>query len=96
MAFSPDEVLKVARLACLDLDPDEVETFATQLAQIVGYIEQLDELDTTGVEPMAHGAGVTNVFRDDRVQPSLDRELALANAPKRDEECFRVPPVLSG
>jgi aspartyl-tRNA(Asn)/glutamyl-tRNA(Gln) amidotransferase subunit C len=94
MAFSHDEMLKVARLARLDLAPEEVETFAAQLRNIVQYIEQLDELDTDDVEPMAHGAGVTNVFREDRVQPSLDRESALANAPKRDDECFRVPPVL--
>ncbi|HIF30719.1 MAG: Asp-tRNA(Asn)/Glu-tRNA(Gln) amidotransferase subunit GatC [Pirellulaceae bacterium] len=94
MAFSHDEVLKVARLAQLDLAQEEVETFAAQLGHIVQYIEQLDELDTTDVEPMAHGAGVTNVFREDQVQPSLDREAALANAPNRDAECFRVPPVL--
>ncbi|MFP6676605.1 MAG: Asp-tRNA(Asn)/Glu-tRNA(Gln) amidotransferase subunit GatC [Pirellulaceae bacterium] len=94
MAFSHDEVLKVARLAQLDLAQEEVETFAAQLGHIVQYIEQLDELDTTDVEPMAHGAGVTNVFREDQVQPSLDRESALANAPNRDAECFRVPPVL--
>lgn len=94
MAFSHDEVLKVARLAQLDLAQEEVETFAAQLGHIVQYIEQLDELDTTDVEPMAHGSGVTNVFREDQVQPSLDRESALANAPNRDAECFRVPPVL--
>lgn len=94
MAFSHQQVLETARLARLELTADEVDAFALQLGQIVSYIEQLDEVDTTDVEPMAHGAGVTNVFRQDEIRPSLPREQALANAPNRDEECFRVPPVL--
>jgi len=93
-SFTRDQVLKTAKLARLELTSGEVDAFAAQLGQIVGYIEQLDEVDTTGVEPMAHGAGVTNVFRQDQTRESLVREHALANAPNRDEECFRVPPVL--
>lgn len=94
MEFSREDVLKTARLARLALTAEEVDAFTSQLAQIVQYIELLAEVDTTDVEPMAHGAGVTNVFRADEVRPSLSRDLALSNAPNRDEECFRVPPVL--
>jgi aspartyl-tRNA(Asn)/glutamyl-tRNA(Gln) amidotransferase subunit C len=65
-----------------------------QLQHILGYIEQLNQLDTSGVVPMAHGVELSNVFADDVPRPGLDREAALMNAPKRDEACFRVPAVL--
>ena len=65
-----------------------------QLAQIVGYVDQLAEVNTDGVEPMAHAVEVTNVFRDDAVAESLPREEALANAPHRDERGYLVPAVL--
>jgi aspartyl-tRNA(Asn)/glutamyl-tRNA(Gln) amidotransferase subunit C len=94
MAFSHKEVLAVAKLARLELTSAEVQAFSVQLGQIVQYIEQLSELDTENVSPMAHGAGVTNVFREDIQRDSLSRDAALANAPKRDDECFRVPSVL--
>ena len=65
-----------------------------QLRKIVEYVELLDELDTDDVQPMAHAMDLSNVFADDELLPSLDREQALANAPKRDDECYRVPAVL--
>ena len=89
-----EDVEKVALLARLRLSQDELVTMTTQLGQIVDYIQQLEELDTEGVEPMAHAADVANVFAEDAVRPSLPRDSALTNAPKRDEECFRVPAVL--
>ncbi|GAC1312440.1 MAG: hypothetical protein NVSMB14_14330 [Isosphaeraceae bacterium] len=61
---------------------------------IVEFVNQLQEPDTTNVEPLAHGIEVRNVFREDVVGPSLSREDALANAPKRDVDCFLVPAVL--
>lgn len=94
MAISPEEVQKVALLARLLLYPQEVETMSTQLGQILDYIALLNEVNTEGVEPMAHAVEMANVFREDRVEPSLDRESALANAAARDEECYRVPAVL--
>ncbi len=54
----------------------------------------MGEVDTEQVEPMAHALDVANVFREDVVRPSLDRREALANAPKRDDECYLVPAVL--
>ena len=86
MSLSIAEVAKVAVLARLRVDPDELETFTGQLNSIVDYVAQLQELDTTGVEPLAHGIEVRNVFRDDVRGPALDREKALANAPKRNQE----------
>ena len=65
-----------------------------QLAQIVGYVDQLAEVDTEGVEPMAHAIELNNVFRDDVVTPSLPRDEALANAPHHDERGYLVPAVL--
>ena len=94
MGISQEEVQKVALLARLLLSPQEVELMTTQLGNILDYMALLKEVNTEGVEPMAHAVERANVFREDRVEPSLPRELALANAPKRDEECYRVPAVL--
>ena len=94
MSLSLDDVAKVALLARLRVSPDEVQMFTGQLNSIMDYVAQLQELDTTGVEPLAHGIEVRNVFRDDVRGPALDREQALANAPKRDQVGFLVPAVL--
>ena len=61
---------------------------------VVIGVEQLDQLDTEAVEPMAHAGDLANVFVDDVVRPSVPRDEALANAPKRDEQSYLVPPVL--
>lgn len=94
MSLSSDDVSRVALLARLRLTPEELERFTGQLNSIVDFVAQLQEPDTTGVEPLAHGVEVRNVFRKDERGPSLPREAALANAPKRDGECFLVPAVL--
>ena len=94
MSLTPEDVEKVALLARLQLADDEIATMTRQLGDIVAYVEQLDELDTSNVEPMAHAVELSNVFAKDEVSPSLPRDEALANAPKRDDECYRVPAVL--
>ncbi len=94
MGLSRDEVAKVSLLARLRFNDEELDTLTTQLGQVVEYIRQLEELDTESVQPMAHVADIHNVLADDVPRPSLDREAALANAPKRDDECYRVPAVL--
>lgn len=94
MTISRQEVEKVALLARLRLSEDELETMTSQMGDILGYVELLDELDTDGVEPMAHALDVSDVFRDDEVKASLPREQALANAPDADDACYRVPAVL--
>jgi aspartyl-tRNA(Asn)/glutamyl-tRNA(Gln) amidotransferase subunit C len=68
--------------------------FTGQLNSIVDYVAQLQELDTDGVEPLAHGVEVRNVFRDDVRGEALPRDQALANAPKRNATSFLVPAVL--
>jgi aspartyl-tRNA(Asn)/glutamyl-tRNA(Gln) amidotransferase subunit C len=96
MSLSREDVEKVAMLARLQLSPEELDTMTPQLARVVNYVEQLRELDAElpSVEPMAHAIEIANVFADDEPRPSFDREQMLANAPKRDAECYRVPAVL--
>jgi len=94
MSLSRQDVEKVSLLARLQFCDHELDELTLQLGQIVDYIEQLNELNTDNIEPMAHAAELVNIFADDVVMPSLDREEALANAPKRDDECYRVPAVL--
>lgn len=98
MAAHVDEaqVRHIAKLARLELTPDEVEHFRGQLAEILTYVQQLDEVDVSGVEPMAHPLPVTNVLRPDEPRPGLSTAAALANAPQRHEQFFKVPAVLDG
>jgi aspartyl-tRNA(Asn)/glutamyl-tRNA(Gln) amidotransferase subunit C len=94
MALTRADVEKVALLARLRLGEVELETMTGQLAQIVAYVDQLGEVDTSGVEPMAHAVEVTNVFAADEVQPSLARDAALATAPRHNGRGYLVPAVL--
>ncbi|MGD0898875.1 MAG: Asp-tRNA(Asn)/Glu-tRNA(Gln) amidotransferase subunit GatC [Thermoguttaceae bacterium] len=94
MAISRGEVEKIALLARLLLSEEEVLWMTAQLGDILGYMDLLGEVNTDGVEPMAHALDVANVLRHDRVTASLDREAALATAPHRDAECYLVPAVL--
>lgn len=94
MSLSRQDVEKISLLARLQLSEEELTVMTEQLSQIVQYVDQLAALDTEDVEPMAHAADIFNVFAQDKARPSLDREEALKNAPKRDDECFRVPAVL--
>jgi aspartyl-tRNA(Asn)/glutamyl-tRNA(Gln) amidotransferase subunit C len=81
-------------LARLQLSPAETDALTRELGQIVQYVELLSELSTEDIQPMAHALDLSNVLAEDELQASLDREQALANAPKRDEQCYRVPAVL--
>jgi aspartyl-tRNA(Asn)/glutamyl-tRNA(Gln) amidotransferase subunit C len=94
MAITRQDVEKVALLSRLQLSDVELTTMSEQLAQIVGYVDHLAQVNTDGVEPMAHAIEQTNVFRDDRVTPSLPRDEALANAPHHDSQGYLVPAVL--
>lgn len=88
------QVKKVAKLSRLQLSDAEVEEFTGQLSAVLGYMEKLNELDTTNVEPLAHCLPITNVFREDEVKESLGTEKSLANAPQRDGNFFKVPKIL--
>ncbi len=97
MAESPiteQEVRHAAQLSRLKLSDEKVRAFTVQMAQVLGYIEKLNELDVTGVEPMAHPNDACNRLRDDEPGATLSPEQALANAPASDPPYFRVPKVL--
>jgi aspartyl-tRNA(Asn)/glutamyl-tRNA(Gln) amidotransferase subunit C len=94
MALTLDDVSKVALLARLRLSPAELPLFTGQLNSIMDYVAELQELDTSDVEPLAHGIEIHNVFREDVRGDALPREAALQNAPKRNQESFLVPAVL--
>ncbi len=93
-ALDATTVRHVANLARLDMTDAEVERFAEQLSRVLGYVEQLNELDTADLPPTSHPLPVRNVFRDDTVQPSWQPDRALHNAPQCQDDCFRVPKVL--
>jgi aspartyl-tRNA(Asn)/glutamyl-tRNA(Gln) amidotransferase subunit C len=94
MSLTRADVEKVSLLGRLLLSEPELDTMTAQLTRVVGYVEQLAEVDTANVQPMAHAVERHNVFRDDVLAASLPRDAALSNAPKRDSECYRVPAVL--
>lgn len=88
------DIAHVARLARLDLGPDELETYREQLGVILEHAARVQSLDTEGLEPTAHPLEMTNTFRDDEVRPSLDRDEVLAAAPEARDGYFVVPPAM--
>ena len=94
MKITGKEVRYVADLARLELTPEEVESFTGQLNGILEYMDQLNELDTAGVEPTTHVLPLNNVFRDDDVGHSLGVVDVLANAPEKDRDHFVVPKII--
>lgn len=96
VAVRVDEALvrHVAMLSRLELTDEEVALFTRQLRSILEYVETLNRLDTDGVEPLAHPLPVVNVWREDEPAAPLPAEVALMNAPEREQSFFRVPRVL--
>jgi aspartyl-tRNA(Asn)/glutamyl-tRNA(Gln) amidotransferase subunit C len=96
MSLSLEEVRRVAQLARLRLSPEEEQVFQGQLSAILDYVALLEELDVSAVEPMTHAlaAGEAPPLRADEVRPSLAPDDALANAPEREETCFKVPRII--
>ena len=93
-SMDPAEVRKVAALARLSLNDDELAACGEQLTVILDYVGLLNEVDTTSVTPMSHPIPAENVFRDDERRASLPRDAALSNAPKTDGQFFIVPRIL--
>ena len=89
-----EDVIKVAMLARLALSENEISSLTQELTQIVGFVSQLSEIDTTDVEPLAHPLDSQNVFREDKPVSSLKTADALRSAPRHDGDCFLVPAVL--
>ena len=94
MANNDFDIHYVANLARIALSPEQEARLAAQLEDILGYVKKLEELDVTGVEPMAHALPLANVLRSDEVQPSIPQEAALANAPKQANGLFVVPKIV--
>jgi len=88
-------VRKVANLARLELTADEETQFTTQLGNILDYIEQLNQLDVTNVAPTTRAIDVSNVTREDILQPYTEREAILNSAPQQEGDFFRVPKILN-
>lgn len=94
MSVSIEEVRYIAALARLEFSESEEERLAREMSKILGYMDKLNELDTTGVEPMSHVLDLRNVFRPDAHEQRISHEEALRNAPDTDGEYFRVPKVI--
>ena len=88
------EVEHVARLARLELSEGEKDLMTAQLDRILGYMDKLNELDMSQVEPTSHVIPMVNVMREDEAKPSLSPDDALANAPDRETPYFRVPRII--
>jgi aspartyl-tRNA(Asn)/glutamyl-tRNA(Gln) amidotransferase subunit C len=94
--ISLEDVRHVAKLARLAMSDDELRKITAQLEPILEYVAKLNEVDVTGVEPMAHALPLHNVLRDDVIEPSLPLEQVLQNAPESDGPFFKVPKVIGG
>ena len=88
------DVEHVAKLARLSLTEEEKEKFTKQLGDILNYVEQLNEVNTDNVEPMAHAFPITNVMRDDNAYTEFTREELFANAPEEEDGFFKVPKIV--
>ena len=93
MAITLDEAKWIAHLARLDVGAEELSTFVQQLSAILDYMQQLQQVNTDGIEPLAHPLPVQNVFREDEPAPCLPVDEALANAPRRIGDFYGVPAV---
>lgn len=96
MKITVKDTLDVALLARLELTNEDIEMYTKQLDAILEYVAVLDSADTSNVQPTAHVLPLKNVMRKDQIVPSLDRELALANAPVQEDGYFKVPKIMEG
>ena len=87
------DVEHVAKLARLELTDEEINKYSKQLGDILKYVEQMNEVDTTGIEPMPHAIPVYNVMREDVVKYEQTKEELMANAPYEEDGFFRVPKI---
>jgi aspartyl-tRNA(Asn)/glutamyl-tRNA(Gln) amidotransferase subunit C len=84
----------IADLARLNLSDNEMEKLTSEMGNIIGFFDKLNELDTSNVKPMEHVIPIRNVFREDHVSQSYDRDKILANAPVKEDGCFKVPKIV--
>ncbi len=98
MEFTENDVKKVAHLARLELTPEEIKKFSNQLSQIIHYIEKLNEVNTSGIEPMTQALQMPTPLREDELRKDnpYSAELMLASAPEQVFDNFKVPQVIAG
>jgi aspartyl-tRNA(Asn)/glutamyl-tRNA(Gln) amidotransferase subunit C len=94
MKINKEVVENVAHLARLELKADEIDLYTEQLDRILAYMDKLNSLDTTGIEPTTHAIPLTNVFRQDVVDNNFQSEESVGNAPDRKGSFFKVPPIM--
>ncbi len=89
-----DEVKRVAHLALLEIEPEHIDKFSRQFNEILEYMEEINELDLSQCEAAFHITELKNVFREDELKPSFDRDVILKNAPEPEDGAFKVPKVI--
>ncbi len=94
MKIDKDTLTKIAHLARLEFDEKDAEKMMQDMTNMVNFVEKLNEVDTTGIEPLTTMSHEINSLREDEVKPHLDHDAALKNAPKKDADFFRVPKVM--
>jgi len=94
MKIDPEALQKIAHLARLEVKPAEEAALLASMESVLTWMEQLDELDTEGVEPLTHMTDEVNNWREDAAKNALSREDGLSNAPSHDEAYIRVPKVI--
>ena len=94
MKVTEEDIKAVASLSRLSIREEESAEIISQLDNFLNYVENLKKIDTTNIEPTTYALPMQNIFREDEVKPSLDRELALKNAPLQEDGYFKVPKVL--
>ena len=96
MKLTVQEVQQIAQLSRLGMSEEEASAYADQIGNILGYMEQLNKLDTKDIEPLRQAFPIENIWREDKNLPSLSKEQVFANAPEEDEDYFQVPAVREG
>ncbi len=94
MSVDKNEILKIASLAKLKFNDEEIEKFTSQFNEILNYMDKLNEIDTENVQPLSHPLDINNVMREDELFNSIETKDALLNAPDKDEQYFKVPKVI--
>ena len=91
MKIDDDLIAYLEELSKLELTPGEREQAKAELGEFIGYMAKLSEADTQGLPALSHPFGLVNRFREDKVEPSLPRELVLRGAAEKDDQCYQVP-----
>ena len=94
MLLSPEEVQKIAQLCRIDLTDAEVQKFQKELSQVLGYVEELNQVNTDGVEPISQVTGLQNVYREDRAEYSEIRDQLISQFPDRKDNYLKIKNIL--